>query len=87
MIPTGSSLIYTLLSILLVIMFLVTSLKLTGAKMVQVRFCKNRTILLVFSCLLIVYLVYYATLWVQVMDYKGSYEKRIKSYPSPQYKP
>ena len=75
---------YTLLIVTMVFMAVLTSLKLSSAKVVQLRLCRNKTIMLAFIVLLVVYIVYYASLWLQVMDYKGSYEKRVKSYPSSQ---
>ena len=76
----------TVVIVILVLAFFITSLKVSGSKMVQIKIFKNKTILLAFMGLLVVYFMCYTSLWIQVMEFKGSFEKRVKSsYPDSKY--
>lgn len=86
MISSGGSMFSTVVIVILVLAFFITSLKVSGSKMVQIKICKNKTILLAFIGLLVVYFMCYTSLWIQVMEFKGSFEKRVKSsYPDSKY--
>ncbi|KAJ8302882.1 hypothetical protein KUTeg_019278 [Tegillarca granosa] len=77
---TGSGVI-TLVLICAILVAVAISIKMSGggARVVQVRFCRNKTIFIVFLTVLLVYFICYTSLWMQVMEFKGTFEKRIKS--------
>jgi hypothetical protein len=58
----------TVVIVILVLAFFITSLKVSGSKMVQIKICKNKTILLAFMGLLVVYFMCYTSLWIQVFS-------------------
>ena len=69
----------SLILLVLVIIAVGFTLKFTKKKIVQVRMCKNKTILLVFVTLILVYFMCYTSIWMQALQFKGSFEKRISS--------
>ncbi|KAK3603826.1 hypothetical protein CHS0354_042831 [Potamilus streckersoni] len=54
-------------------------LKCTNGKIVQLKVCKNKTILLVFVTLIFIYVMSYTSIWMQALEFKGSFEKRISA--------
>ncbi|CAG2212130.1 HEXA_B [Mytilus edulis] len=86
MMASSGSMMSTVLIVIVVLMFFIASLKVSGAKVVQVKMCRNKTILIAFLGLLVVYFMCYTSLWISVMEIKGSFEKRVKSsYPESKY--
>lgn len=86
MMVSSGSMMSTVLIVIVVLMFFIASLKVSGAKVVQVKMCRNKTILIAFLGLLVVYFMCYTSLWISVMEIKGSFEKRVKSsYPESKY--
>lgn len=69
----------TLITILLILAAIAVTLTFTKKKIAPVRMCKNKSILMVFITLILVYFMCYTTIWMQAMEFKGSFEKRISS--------
>jgi O-antigen ligase len=69
----------TVVILLLILVAIAATLTVTKKKMAQVRMCKNKTILLVFVTLILVYFMCYTSIWMQAMEFKGSFEKRVSS--------
>ncbi|XP_045192314.2 uncharacterized protein LOC123548818 isoform X3 [Mercenaria mercenaria] len=69
----------TLVVLLLILIAIAVTLTFTKKKFAQVRMCKNKTILMVFVTLILVYFMCYTSIWMQAMEFKGSFEKRISS--------
>lgn len=65
--------------LVLIIVAVGFTLKFTKKKIVQVRMCKNKTILLIFITLILVYFMCYTSIWMQALQFKGSFEKRVSS--------
>ena len=76
-IQAGSQL--TMGLIVLVLIIVVVTLSVTKKKFTQIRMCKNKTILLVFITLILLYFMCYTSIWMQAMEFKGSIEKRKSS--------
>lgn len=75
----------TALLLILVLGAVIFSLKMSGTRIVQLKVCRNRSIFLSFILLIVIYFMCYTSLWMQVQEFKGSFEKRIKSYSDPRY--
>ena len=69
----------SLILLVVIIVGVALTLKFTKKKIVQVRMCKNKTILLTFITLILVYFMCYTSIWMQALQFKGSFEKRISS--------
>ncbi|XP_062566869.1 uncharacterized protein LOC134229181 [Saccostrea cucullata] len=78
MLAKGGSVVTALL-LILVLGAVIFSLKMSGTKIVQLKVCRNRSIFLSFILLIVIYFMCYTSLWMQVQEFKGSFEKRIKS--------
>lgn len=84
MLAQGGSVV-TALVLILVLGAVFFSLKMSGTRIVQLKVCRNRSIFLSFILLIVIYFMCYTSLWMQVQEFKGSFEKRIKSYSDPRY--
>lgn len=84
MLAQGGSMVTALL-LILVLGAVIFSLKMSGTRIVQLKVCRNRSIFLSFILLIVIYFMCYTSLWMQVQEFKGSFEKRIKSYSDPRY--
>ncbi|XP_052815618.1 uncharacterized protein LOC128242495 isoform X2 [Mya arenaria] len=76
-VQVGSQLTMALL--VLVLVAVVITLSFTRKKIPQVRVCKNKTILMVFITLILLYFMCSTSIWMQAMEFKGSIEKRKSS--------
>lgn len=84
MLVQGGSVVSALL-LILVLGAIFFSLKMSGSRIVQMKVCRNRSIFLSFILLIVIYFMCYTSLWMQVQEFKGSFEKRIKSYSDHSY--
>lgn len=69
----------TFVTLLVILLAVALTLTVTKTKFGQVRMCKNKTILMVFVTLILVYFMCYTSIWMQAMEFKGSFEKRVSS--------
>jgi hypothetical protein len=84
MLAQGGSIVSAIL-LILVLGAVLLSLKMSGSRIVQMKVCRNRSIFLSFILLIVIYFMCYTSLWMQVQEFKGSFEKRIKSYSDHSY--
>ena len=69
----------TLMLLLFITIAVVITLKFSKQKIIQVRMCRNKTILMVFITLILIYFMCYTSVWMQAMQFKGSFEKSVSS--------
>jgi hypothetical protein len=81
MMALGGS-VLTVVVVVVIIVGVLFSVKRTGTKIVQVRVCKNKTIFIVFVSMLLIYFMCYTSIWMNVLEFKSSFEKRVKT-PEP----
>ena len=72
--------IFTSIIVVIILVAVLLSLKMSGSRIVQIKICRNKTIFFAFVTLIAIYFMCYTSLWMQVQEFKGSFEKRIKSY-------
>ena len=84
MLAQGGSVV-TALVLILVLGAVIFSLKMSGTRIVHLKVCRNRSIFLSFILLIVIYFMCYTSLWMQVQEFRGSFEKRIKSYSDHRY--
>ncbi|KAL4235005.1 hypothetical protein ACF0H5_006644 [Mactra antiquata] len=69
----------TVVILLLIVVAIALTFTFTKKKIAPVRMCKNKTILMVFVTLILVYFMCYTSIWMQALEFKGSFEKRVSS--------
>ncbi|KAK3085925.1 hypothetical protein FSP39_010784 [Pinctada imbricata] len=82
LIPQGTPSVVSAVVVFLVLIAVFISLRVSGSRIVQIKICRNKTIFIAFVTLIAIYFMCYTSLWMQVQEFRGSFEKRIKSYGS-----
>ncbi|XP_021348205.1 uncharacterized protein LOC110447083 [Mizuhopecten yessoensis] len=69
----------TIAVVIALFIVVIVSIKATGNRMMQGRFCRNKNIFIAFIVVILIYFMCSTSLWMQVLEFKGSFEKRVKS--------
>ncbi|XP_033755247.1 uncharacterized protein LOC117338139 [Pecten maximus] len=78
-ISQGGNMFTIAIVIAAVFIIVAVSIKATGNRMMQGRFCRNKNIFIAFIVIILIYFMCSTSLWMQVLEFKGSFEKRVKS--------
>ncbi|XP_069112408.1 uncharacterized protein [Argopecten irradians] len=78
-ISQGGNMFTIAIVIAAVFLIVAVSIKATGNRMMQGRFCRNKNIFIAFIVVILIYFMCSTSLWMQVLEFKGSFEKRVKS--------
>ncbi|XP_048253652.1 uncharacterized protein LOC124133952 isoform X2 [Haliotis rufescens] len=75
-VPAQGGLLIFLGTALIILIAVGVGVKSTTGRLAQARICKNRTILILFISVLLIYFMCYTSIWMQVFDFSGSFHKR-----------
>ncbi|XP_046550141.1 uncharacterized protein LOC124259963 [Haliotis rubra] len=75
-VPAQGGLLIFLGTALIILIAVGVGVKSTSGRFAQARICKNRTILILFISVLLIYFMCYTSIWMQVFDFSGSVHKR-----------
>ncbi|CAG5126103.1 unnamed protein product, partial [Candidula unifasciata] len=70
--------VFIVLTLALIVVVALYALSKSSSHFHRMRICKNRSILLVFVGVLLVYILCYTTIWMRAFEFSGSFHKTLQ---------
>lgn len=74
----GNGNVFIMLTLALVFVAALYALSRSSSRFHRMRICKNRSILIVFVGVLLVYILCYTTIWMRAFEFSGSFHKTLQ---------